>query len=764
VTSVERIADGSLDRDAGRGAARGAARTRPPPLSAVLALLLAVAVPFGLFAILTQHDREHARLDAQHEMTRVLDLAQAAALRLVQGAGAALDRTDDLSATLAWAQIQARRPALQADLRRIEQAQPEDTTLVLVRPDGRAAVAGRAEPAALADLSGIEALRAVREGQRGLVFDAAPREAFGEAAALLVARGRAAEGRPPDGALVAVLKAPAFLDDWARIANGRGRIVLMRGDGQVLLRGPLPQAEAEAAAAAAASAAAGAPALRPRDPLRVAIGQNDPRPVIGDPFDDGAPRLAGWRRVADHPLFIAYTLPAAPVLAPYGAHLARNAGVSAALAVALLALAWRQWRNARRSTEALSRIEANAAELRAEITRRELAEENLRNAQRMEGLGRLTGGVAHDFNNLLTAILGTARALERHLGPRADERTRRLLAATVTAVDRGARLNASLLAFARRQPLTVTTVDANALLRDFLPLLRRALDESVTVELSLDQKLPSCSADAAQLEAALLNLAINARDAMPRGGKLRILTRRAWLQEQALAGNTEAQPGPYVAIEVRDTGEGMVAEVRERAFEPFFTTKGPGQGTGLGLSQVFGFVRQIGGHVAIQSAPGRGTTVTLYLPLGSATEAAVGGTAPPPRVAAMSGVGWSVLVVEDEPAVRAVAVDLLQDAGFAVLAAPDGPTAMALLREGATADILFSDVVMPGGMTGFDLAREARRLRPEIGVLLASGYAAEALAQHGGAGEFELIGKPYDMDTVLTRIAAQRPQRAVPAA
>jgi signal transduction histidine kinase len=434
------------------------------------------------------------------------------------------------------------------------------------------------------------------------------------------------------------------------------------------------------------------------------------------------------------------------------------------IALALLYAGARIWIGTRSDAKAIERIEAHAAELRSEIVKREMAEEGLRNAQRMESLGRLTGGVAHDFNNLLTAILGTARALERHLGPGADERTMRLLTATVTAVDRGARLNASLLAFARRQPLTIATVDANALLQDFLPLLVRALDERVAVELSLDPKLPSCSADASQLEAALLNLAINARDAMPRGGKLRVVTRSAWLQEQALAGNTEAQPGPYVAIEVRDTGEGMAPEVRERAFEPFFTTKALGQGTGLGLSQTYGFLRQIGGHVAIQSAPGRGTTVTLYLPLGSATDNAVGGTAPPARIAAQSGAGYSVLVVEDEPAVRAVAVDMLQDAGFTVLAAPDGPTARALLEEGAQADILFSDVVMPGGMTGFDLAREARRLRPGIGVLLASGYAAEALMQHGRAGEFELISKPYDVEAVLSRIAAQRPQRAAPAA
>jgi signal transduction histidine kinase len=722
-------------------------RNRPPPVSAVIVFVLAVAIPFALMALLTMQDRAQVREDAQRSAIDAVTVAREHALRVVQSGSAALDRLDDLTGSLNWGQIQARRGALQADIRRIENQQPDETALVLVRPDGRAVVSGRAEPPPLADLSGIDSIRALREGLRGLAFDPAPRDLFGDSAGVLMARGRAPEGRPHDGVLLGVLKADAFLAEWERLRRGGGRFALLRWDGLTLLRqggGPLPL-------------------IAPRDPLRIAIGQGDQRAVTADPFGDGKPQLVAWQRVGDQPLFVVYSVPAAQAQPMMGPQFGVHAALAGGLALALMFAGWRIWLGAHSATETLERLESNAAELRAEIARREVAEESLRNAQRMEGLGRLTGGVAHDFNNLLTAILGTARALERHLGSRADERTKRLLAATVTAVDRGARLNASLLAFARRQPLTLTNVDANALLRDFLPLLRRALDESVTVELALDQKLPACSADAAQLEAALLNLAINARDAMPRGGKLRVLTRRAWLQEQALAGNTEAQPGPYVAIEVRDTGTGMPPEVRERAFEPFFTTKGPGQGTGLGLSQVFGFVRQIGGHVAIQSAPARGTTVTLYLPLGSATDNAVGGTAAPPRVAAHSGIGWSVLVVEDEPAVRAVAVDMLQDAGFAVLAAPDGPTAIALLKEGAQADILFSDVVMPGGMTGVDLAREARRLRPNIGVLLASGYAAEALAEHGGAGEFEIIGKPYDVDTVLTRIAAQRPKRALPA-
>ncbi|MBW6400724.1 response regulator [Roseomonas sp. HJA6] len=710
-------------------------------------LIAAVVLPALLFIFLIRQDTETRRENLQEQGAIATMLAREQTLRLFDSGLLALDRAEDATGSLTWAQIQSRRAAVQADLNHIKASQAAAVaSLALVRPDGRIAVASGADPPPGLDTGALDALRVAREGRRGISFEPAPAELRGQEGNILIGRSRAADGRPFDGALLVTLRADALLEAWQRAANQPGgRFALLRDDGAVLLR-----QDASPAMPAA---------LEPGDPLLRAFGSRDrqARPLTGDPFHDGQAQLILWRRVGDLPLRIVYTVPARIEQRMALASLAVSGIIclGAGLLLALLAVTGR--RRVLRDQQTLARLEANAADLRAEIARREAAEEGLRAAQRMEGLGRLTGGVAHDFNNLLTAILGTVRALERHLGARTDERTRRLLSAAVAAVDRGARLNASLLAFARRQPLVLATVDANALVQDFRPLLRRALDESVSLELSLDHRLPPCRADAAQLEAALLNLAINARDAMPRGGAIRIVTRRAWLQEQALAGNLEAQPGPYVAIEVRDTGEGMPADVRDRAFEPFFTTKKDGHGTGLGLSQVFGFVRQIGGHVAIQSTPRRGTTVTLYLPLGSEIEAAANRAAAAAAAAGaaqVSGEGVSVLVVEDEPAVRAVAVEMLMDAGFSVLAAPDGPTALQLLREGVAVDILFSDVVMPGGMSGVDLARESRKLRPGIGVLLASGYAAEALDKHGGAGGFDLISKPYDFDVVLTRINA----------
>jgi len=392
------------------------------------------------------------------------------------------------------------------------------------------------------------------------------------------------------------------------------------------------------------------------------------------------------------------------------------------------------------------------AGLEAEIYRREEAEAGLRQAQRLEAVGQLTGGVAHDFNNLLTAILGTVQLLDRHLGAAADQRTRKLLDMARDAVRRGASLNQSLLAFARRQSLKPADLDANALLEGFAPLVQRAVGEAVTLELYLAAHLPWCRVDASQLEAAILNLAINARDAMPRGGSLRLETRAAWLDAGLLAGNADARPGGFVAIALRDTGTGMLAEVRDRAFEPFFSTKPVGHGTGLGLSQVFGFVRQLGGHVTIESSVGLGTSITLFLPV-----AAIAARRPlqaPPAPVAAQGVLVArarVLLVEDDARVREVTAEMLREAGFVVVTAADGVQALALLRQGEPFDVLFSDIVMPGGMNGVELAQEARRLRPALPVLLATGYPGQSLDRelHG----FEMLAKPYDQALLVRRMA-----------
>ncbi|WP_157033820.1 ATP-binding protein [Belnapia moabensis] len=385
-----------------------------------------------------------------------------------------------------------------------------------------------------------------------------------------------------------------------------------------------------------------------------------------------------------------------------------------------------------------------------DVTAHRQAEEALRQAQKMEAVGQLTGGVAHDFNNLLTVILGSLSLLERHVAE--DERARRLLDAARQAVRRGAGLSRSLLAFARRQTLRPEPVDANALLQETATLIRRAVGETVVIELGFEPRLPACRADATQLQAALLNLALNARDAMPQGGTLAIRTARAILGASELASNQDAAPGAFIAFSVRDTGHGMPPEVLARAFEPFFTTKEVGKGSGLGLSQVFGFVRQLGGHVLIDSAPGRGTTVTIYLPVAADAAIAPGAEAGPSEAAIVTVASATVLVVEDEPPVLEATAEVLREAGWRVLTARDAREAEQLLTTSQAVDVLFSDVVMPGGTSGVELARAAQRLRPGIGVLLTSGYTRTALGSD--AGEFEVLAKPYERAELLARLAA----------
>ncbi len=390
-----------------------------------------------------------------------------------------------------------------------------------------------------------------------------------------------------------------------------------------------------------------------------------------------------------------------------------------------------------------------------DLTERRRLETRLAHAQRLEAVGQLTGGVAHDFNNLLTVVIGNLSLLRRRLG--ADERAARYLSSVEQAAERGAKLTASLLAFSRRQTLQVAPLDVGALLHESTTLLRRALGEEIEMSLVVAPDLPLATADAAQLEAAVLNLAINARDAIldamaaapVRGGALRITVEPAILLPADLEGNDEAKPGRFVAIQVQDSGAGMTPHVRAHAFEPFFTTKDVGQGTGLGLSQVFGFVRQLGGHVTLESTPGHGTKAVLFLP------AAPPGPTPEAAAAAAIHVmpeGATILVVEDDDGIREVTAEVLRDTGLHVLTAPDGPAALLILQGPDRVDALFSDVVMPGGATGVDLARAARALRPALSVLLTSGYGGPALSRYGAEGEYEVLAKPYTRSALLERL------------
>jgi signal transduction histidine kinase len=392
----------------------------------------------------------------------------------------------------------------------------------------------------------------------------------------------------------------------------------------------------------------------------------------------------------------------------------------------------------------------------AEVGRRMAAEEALRQSQKMEAIGQLTGGIAHDFNNILHVILGNLDALRRLAATGPDRIARsdfeHFVASAVRGAERAATLTQRLLAFGRRQPLSPAPIDVNRLVAGMSDLLRRMLGEIISVETVLGGGLWRTIADANQLENALLNLAVNARDAMPTGGKLTIETANAYLDEMYAAAHQEVAAGQYVMVAVSDTGSGMTRDVMAKAFEPFFTTKLVGQGTGLGLSQVYGFVKQSGGHVKLYSEPGEGTSVKLYLPR-LAADALLHNESGTERHFTAATNNLSILLVEDDPDVRASAIDMLRELGYRVFAAADGPSALRLLETHPEVALLLTDVGLPGGLNGRQLAEEARRLQPGLRVLFTTGYARNAIVHHGRLDPgVELITKPFSLSSLGAKL------------
>jgi PAS domain S-box-containing protein len=392
----------------------------------------------------------------------------------------------------------------------------------------------------------------------------------------------------------------------------------------------------------------------------------------------------------------------------------------------------------------------NTAERAAAETLRE-TEEALRQSQKMEAVGQLTGGIAHDFNNLLTGVLGSLDMLRTRVAQGRLDTIDRYVTAAMTSANRAAALTHRLLAFARRQPLDPRPVQANALVASLEDLFRRTVGETVTLEVVLAGGLWPTLCDPNQLESALLNLVINARDAMPEGGKLTIETCNAHLDDAYVAAQRDVKPGQYVCICVTDTGTGMPQDVIERAFDPFFTTKPIGQGTGLGLSMVYGFARQSEGHAKIYSEVGQGTTIKIYLPrYRGETEAEIEAAtlADAPRAES----GETVLVVEDEPVVRSLILEVLEDLGYRTLEAADGPEGLKILQSKRRIDLLITDVGLPG-LNGRQVADAARESRPDLKVLFMTGYAENATLAAGFLDTgMQMITKPFAVDALAQKI------------
>jgi signal transduction histidine kinase len=394
-----------------------------------------------------------------------------------------------------------------------------------------------------------------------------------------------------------------------------------------------------------------------------------------------------------------------------------------------------------------------------DITSRRIADEHVRQAQKMEAVGQLTAGIAHDFNNLLTVATGNLELL-RHRPETVG--AQKMIDAALSALARAERLTSQLLAFSRKQRLEPASLDVNQVLIGMEDLLQRLTGPRVEVEYVLANELPPALADRNQLETALLNIAANSRDAMPHGGRFLLETGESELDATYVREHPDVTPGRYITITATDTGSGMTTAVLRHAFEPFFTTKEPGKGTGLGLPMIYGFVRQSGGHVHIHSAPGQGTAVTLYLPHADGQPQSLSAVAHDFSDLLIPGTE-TVLIVEDDAAVRALGCAMLRNLGYIVIEATNGDAALKVLSARRDIDLVFSDVIMPGEISGLDLAREVMARHPHIGLILTSGYTSRWTDPDGILARVEFVRKPYrraDLLTRLRKVLSLRKQRA----
>jgi len=467
--------------------------------------------------------------------------------------------------------------------------------------------------------------------------------------------------------------------------------------------------------------------------------------VHGRSSIDGIDRIIAYRRLAAYPILVTVGRRWDSVVGEWRDQMASHLVFGVPATLGLLILSLLATRQARRQNDILARLQE-------EVRLREIAEEALRQSQKMEAVGLLTGGIAHDFNNHLTVISSNIELLQRRMPP-GSESLARLTNAAMAGVQRAATLTHRLLAFSRQQPLEPEPLDVGRLVSNMSELLRRTLGEAIDIETVLGGGVWQTRADNNQLENVLLNLAVNARDAMPNGGKLTIETANAHLDDAYAASHTEVAAGQYVMLAVSDTGTGMTREVVSKVFEPFFTTKPLGQGTGLGLSMVYGFVKQSGGHVAIYSEPGEGTTVKVYLPRFIPPSAKPASAIRDVKVTNRRAAGETILVVEDDEEVRRSSVEALREMGYEVLEAGDAMDGVRLIVDRGNIDLLFTDVGLPGGVSGRTLADAARNAQPGLRVLFTTGYTHNAILHNGMLDQgVHFIAKPFSLAALAVKV------------
>lgn len=694
-----------------------------------LLLISAYVLPICLYGLASFLTYRAFTADAWDRIERTADAAAEHASKVFATDELVLDRIAERVAPMSWDQI-AKSADVHAFLIEMKRSLPQAQAIGIIAPDRRILNTNYAFPAPVLYQGNRQMLEAHRNGTADLYISEVthgPRTG-----ALLFGVSRHKPSADPAAGIgdINIATSPQeFAKYYETLAGEPGvHISLFRADGAVLSRNPAPRE----------------PLLYPDDSdVMRAIKINEAFGFVSgtSPVDD-RDRLLFYKAVADYPIYVSASYDKSAIfqhwLLVMGSHLVY--GIPVTLALILVTHS---------AIRHIGREQRAVAQAQDEAKKRGAAEEQLRESQRLEAVGQLTGGIAHDFNNILTVIVGNLDLLARQM---ATDPGKRMITTMQRAASRGARLTQSLLAFARRQTLRPEIINPNRLINEIGELLRRAVDEAVEIDFVLSPTLDPCRIDPVQFESALLNLIVNARDAVAqKAGKITIETKNVVFDARHRPPQAEIASGHYIAISVTDNGAGMPPEVLSRVFEPFFTTKEVGRGSGLGLSQVYGFVMQSGGYIHIESERGVGTHVHLYLPRASGTIEIADASAHGAPVAEDQR-GATILVVEDETDVREVVAAELTNFGYRVLTAGDGPEALEIIDGEHDIDLLFSDVVMPRGMNGEDLAREARRRRPGLKVLLTSGYPPAELREKQSIGEFRVLQKPYRVEDLLRTI------------
>jgi len=702
-------------------------------------LAAAIILPIAIFAVASTISYREHQTEARDRLQRNLGTVYEHALKVLETIELASRYLDELLADYTDADIRANEADFNRRLKSLTDTLPQFADIWIVDADGHPVVSGTVFPIPRQlDLSDRDYFRVHKNNEvQGLyvgdVVTARATNERGQPRFFAFSRRRTGTDGRFGGVIVISISPDYFRDYYATLPKPLVA-ALTRSDGLVLARYPEVQQ------------------LQPRlGPQSVLLQQLRDQRETGTARTtsslDGKERLFVFRKLPRIGVYASAGVDTADITEAWMYDMSRHLFFGIPATVAMIGLSLMALRRARRETE-------TNAMLRAEIARREATEDALRQAQKMEAVGRLTGGIAHDFNNLLTAIIGNLDLALRRLD--GEERVRGWLANCRQASDRAAALVQRLLAFSRQHPLEVKSVDINRLVQGMSELLTRTLGETVTIETVLAGGLWSAAIDPNQLENAIVNLAVNARDAMPESGRLTIETANCHLDEHYVeTAGADIAPGQYVMVAVSDSGSGMTQEVKNRAFEPFFTTKPAGVGTGLGLSQVYGFAKQSGGHIRIYSEVGEGTTIKIYFPRLTAQS----GVPPWIEREATRAVGISpdgtetVLVVEDDAQVNKLAVEALQERGYQVLSASDGAAALRLIESAPQIDLLLTDVVLPGGMNGRELTEAVRRKRNGIKVLYMTGYTRNAIIHHGRLDlDIDLLTKPFTADALTRKI------------